>query len=116
MSDVTEPGRIASLDIVRGVAVMGILAMNIVAFSMPFQAYMNPAAYGLEGPADLGAQRIELDVAHPDVRCGPGRLGALGGGAGGGGGERRRDHERAHGAIVSLTQSFFSPLATTHSS
>ncbi len=45
--------RIAQLDLVRGVAVMGILAMNIVAFAMPFQAYMNPAAYGLEGPADL---------------------------------------------------------------
>ena len=48
-------GRIATLDIVRGVAVMGILAMNIVAFSMPFQAYMNPTAYGLESQADLGS-------------------------------------------------------------
>jgi uncharacterized protein len=47
--------RIATLDIVRGVAVMGILAMNIVAFAMPFQAYVNPTAYGLEGPADLGS-------------------------------------------------------------
>ena len=53
MSDVIEPRRIAALDIVRGVAVMGILAMNIVAFAMPFQAYMNPTAYGMEGPADL---------------------------------------------------------------
>lgn len=49
------PRRIATLDIVRGVAVMGILAMNIVAFAMPFQAYMNPTAYGLEGPADLAS-------------------------------------------------------------
>ena len=55
MSAVTEPDRIASLDIVRGVAVMGILAMNIVAFAMPFQAYMNPTAYGLESPADLAS-------------------------------------------------------------
>jgi uncharacterized protein len=47
--------RIATLDIVRGVAVMGILAMNVVAFAMPFQAYTNPQAYGLEGPADLGS-------------------------------------------------------------
>ena len=47
--------RIATLDIVRGVAVMGILAMNIVAFAMPFQAYMNPTAFGLEGPADLAS-------------------------------------------------------------
>jgi uncharacterized protein len=42
----TGPDRIASLDIVRGVAVMGILAMNIVAFAMPMQAYFNPLAYG----------------------------------------------------------------------
>jgi uncharacterized protein len=46
------PPRILPLDIVRGVAVMGILAMNIVAFGMPFQAYMNPAAFGTEGSAD----------------------------------------------------------------
>jgi uncharacterized protein len=49
------PGRIATLDVVRGIAVMGILAMNIVAFAMPFQAYMNPIAYGMEGPADLAS-------------------------------------------------------------
>jgi uncharacterized protein len=45
--------RIATLDIIRGVAVMGILAMNIVAFAMPTQAYVNPRAYGWNGPADL---------------------------------------------------------------
>lgn len=49
------PRRIATLDIVRGVAVMGILAMNIVAFAMPFQAYMNPIAYGMESGADLAS-------------------------------------------------------------
>ena len=42
----TYPSRIPTLDIVRGVAVMGILVMNIVAFAMPFPAYANPAAYG----------------------------------------------------------------------
>ncbi len=47
--------RIATLDIVRGIAVMGILAMNIIAFAGPFQAYMNPLAYGMESPADLGS-------------------------------------------------------------
>jgi uncharacterized protein len=49
------PRRIATLDIVRGIAVMGILAMNIVAFAMPFQAYMNPVAYGMESGADLAS-------------------------------------------------------------
>jgi uncharacterized protein len=53
MTAATSAGpRIAALDTVRGVAVMGILAMNIVAFAMPFQAYMNPAAFGVEGTAD----------------------------------------------------------------
>ena len=42
----TSADRIVTLDTVRGIAVMGILAMNIVAFAMPFSAYMNPAAYG----------------------------------------------------------------------
>ncbi len=52
--------RIATLDILRGVAVMGILAMNIVAFAMPFQAYMNPTAYGLESRADLGSWLVSF--------------------------------------------------------
>jgi uncharacterized protein len=56
MTAATEPTpRIATLDIVRGIAVMGILAMNIVAFAMPFQAYMNPAAYGGAQGADLAS-------------------------------------------------------------
>ncbi|HEV2078351.1 MAG TPA: DUF418 domain-containing protein, partial [Allosphingosinicella sp.] len=54
MTAATEPPpRIATLDIVRGVAVMGILAMNIVAFAMPFNAYMNPASFGMENQADF---------------------------------------------------------------
>jgi uncharacterized protein len=50
-----DGGRIATLDIVRGVAVMGILAMNIVGFAMPQAAYLNPMAYGTEGPADIAS-------------------------------------------------------------
>jgi uncharacterized protein len=54
MTAVTEPPpRILTLDIVRGIAVMGILAMNIVGFSMPDAAYLNPMAYGTEGRSDL---------------------------------------------------------------
>lgn len=56
MTAATEAApRIATLDIVRGVAVMGILAMNIVAFAMPFQAYMNPMAYGEMSQGDFGS-------------------------------------------------------------
>ena len=46
MATNAEESRIVTLDTVRGFAVMGILAMNIVAFAMPFPAYTNPAAYG----------------------------------------------------------------------
>ena len=45
--------RYESLDAIRGVAVMGILAMNIVAFALPFPAYANPAAGGPPGAADI---------------------------------------------------------------
>lgn len=46
-------GRFVTLDAIRGVAVMGILAMNIVAFALPFSAYMNPMAGGPVGTLDL---------------------------------------------------------------
>lgn len=38
--------RITSIDTLRGVAVLGILMMNIYAFAMPFVAYQNPLAMG----------------------------------------------------------------------
>lgn len=42
---VASTDRIGSLDFIRGIAVMGILAANIVAFGQPFQAYMYPDAF-----------------------------------------------------------------------
>jgi len=61
--DGSEPGldltpaksaeRIGSLDLIRGLAVMGILAANIVAFGQPFSAYMFPEAF-LVPAADPG--------------------------------------------------------------
>lgn len=44
--------RYITLDAMRGFAVMGILAMNIIGFSMPEWAYITPAAYGGETFAD----------------------------------------------------------------
>ncbi len=41
-----------TLDAMRGFAVMGILAMNIVAFAMPKWAYVTPLAYGGETAID----------------------------------------------------------------
>jgi len=43
---VTEPERLIAIDTLRGIAVLGILVMNIYAFAMPFVAYQNPLAYG----------------------------------------------------------------------
>ncbi|MGH9817711.1 MAG: DUF418 domain-containing protein [Candidatus Acidiferrales bacterium] len=43
---VTQTERIDSLDVLRGFALLGILVMNIVAFSMPFSAYVNPTSFG----------------------------------------------------------------------
>lgn len=45
--------RISGLDVTRGFAVMGILAMNIVAFSMPENAYINPRVWGGDTGIDL---------------------------------------------------------------
>jgi len=48
---VAEADRIRSLDVLRGVAVLGILTMNIGSFAMPAAAYQNPSVWGeLTGP------------------------------------------------------------------
>lgn len=49
------PTRLVTLDALRGFAVMGILAMNIVAFAMPEMAYVSPRAYGGDTTADIVA-------------------------------------------------------------
>ena len=43
---VSRSDRIISIDVLRGFAVLGILAMNIQSFSMIGAAYLNPYAYG----------------------------------------------------------------------
>lgn len=55
MTEGAAPARLVTLDAVRGVAVMGILLMNILAFALPQQAYFNPAAYGGSTGADFSA-------------------------------------------------------------
>ncbi|OQX81295.1 MAG: hypothetical protein B6D64_02115 [Bacteroidetes bacterium 4484_276] len=50
ISPASSGERILSLDLLRGIAVLGILIMNIQTFAMIGAAYMNPMAYGdLEG-------------------------------------------------------------------
>jgi uncharacterized protein len=55
VAPVTKAARVESLDILRGVAVFGILMMNITAFGLLFAAYDNPLVEG-------GATGINLTV------------------------------------------------------
>ena len=52
------PTRIMGLDVTRGFAVMGILAMNIIAFAMPENAYITPVSWGGTAPADMAEWAI----------------------------------------------------------
>lgn len=59
--DVTEtPKRIDSLDLLRGVAILGILLMNSQSMSLPSGTYYNPAEYG----DYTGANRIVWILIH----------------------------------------------------
>ncbi len=60
--------RIASIDLIRGFAVMGILLMNIIAFSMPEAAYLNPNAWGGETLADRMAWLLSLIFVDGKMR------------------------------------------------
>ena len=57
---VTASKRIAQLDALRGIAVIGIAWMNVYAFALPLQAYYNPAAYGMESQADRIAWMVSF--------------------------------------------------------
>lgn len=62
------PARIESLDVLRGVAVMGILVMNAPGFSMPQAAYFNPDAYGGTMGADLVAWFVNFVLVDGKMR------------------------------------------------
>jgi len=60
----TSPDRILSLDVIRGVAVMGIFSVNVVGMMMIEYAYFYPPAEGLEGIWDRvmwGANMLVVD-------------------------------------------------------
>ena len=48
----TTAPRIATLDALRGLALLGILLMNIVGFALPKAAYLNPAYQGMPSAGD----------------------------------------------------------------
>ncbi|BCA60944.1 hypothetical protein HMP09_0178 [Sphingomonas sp. HMP9] len=62
------PARIATLDLIRGVAVMGILAANIAAFGFPQFAYMTPASMGWPSTPDLIAWTTTFIVIDGKMR------------------------------------------------
>ena len=54
LTETQQTERIISLDLIRGIAVLGILLMNISSFSMIGQAYINPTIMGgLDGVNEL---------------------------------------------------------------
>ncbi len=61
--------RLASLDVLRGVAVMGILAANIVAFALPEPAYFSPAALGSPSRSDMIAWALTFVLVEGKMRC-----------------------------------------------
>lgn len=64
----TGTQRLITLDAMRGFAVMGILAMNIVAFAMPEWAYVTPSAYGGETFADQAAWFLSFILIDGKMR------------------------------------------------
>jgi uncharacterized protein len=64
----TEPDRILSLDVIRGVAVMGIFSVNVIAFAMIEAAYFNPAAYGGHTGADLALWAANMVLVDGKMR------------------------------------------------
>lgn len=67
----SEPGptRHLSLDAIRGVAVMGILLLNIFGFAMPQAAYTNPFAWGGTAPADIAAWAVGFVMFEGKMRA-----------------------------------------------
>lgn len=64
----TAGERILTLDTVRGVAVMGILLLNIIGFAMPGPAYFNPAAYGGDSGIDLAVYLVNFVLFDGKMR------------------------------------------------
>ncbi len=64
----TSPDRILTLDLIRGVAVMGIFSVNVVAFAMIEAAYFNPTAYGGDSGADLALWAANMVLIDGKMR------------------------------------------------
>jgi uncharacterized protein len=64
----TAPDRILTLDVIRGVAVMGIFSVNVIGFAMIEAAYFNPAAYGGHTGANLALWTANMVLIDGKMR------------------------------------------------
>ncbi|MFM8939840.1 MAG: hypothetical protein ACKOEY_07520, partial [Phenylobacterium sp.] len=62
-------GRILSIDVVRGMAVLGILLMNIVAMGLPTYAYLNPIYGGGTTGADFWTWAVNNVLTDGKMRA-----------------------------------------------
>lgn len=68
MAEISRVTRITGLDVTRGFAVMGILAMNIIAFAWPSNVYISPLIGGGTAPADMAAWAINFVLVDSKMR------------------------------------------------
>lgn len=61
--------RLLSLDVLRGVAVGGILLANLPAFALPAAAYFSPLAWGGTSSADLAAWTVNFILVEGKLRA-----------------------------------------------
>ena len=62
-------GRFLSLDVIRGIAVMGIVLANLPAFALPESAYFSPLAAGGTAPADRAAWLANFVLVEGRMRA-----------------------------------------------
>src|SRR3569623_2018668 len=60
--------RILPLDVIRGVAVMGIFSVNVIAFAMVESAYFNPSSYGGDSGANLALWAANMVLVDGKMR------------------------------------------------
>ena len=68
-SPVPANERVVTFDVVRGLAVLGILVMNVIEFGMPHLAYVNPKQWGGADGADLWTWFVQVALFDGKMRA-----------------------------------------------